>query len=418
MPVSVDHGRGGVGNFNNRMGSNFLLCTYDICSAYKKLISVMCSLLLASVIMFLQTIINLLLLKNYYKFHSFQVCNVLISFLYLIIWYDIASWFRPFLILLSGDLETNSGPKSISRQSFSICHWNLNSISAHNYTKISLLTAYVLVHNFDIICLLETYLNSETSTDDQNLEIPGYCLLRADHPSNNKRGGICIFYRTTLPLRVLNISHLSECITFEISIGNQVCHFIHLYRSPRQTQEEFQTFISNLKLSLDALLCGNPFLTVMSGDFNAKSKDWCSIDITSFEGSELDFLTSQFGLLQIIKEPTHVLDNSRSYIDLIFTSQPNMAMFDLKIFYPPSYERTLWHFKHANSDHIKRVIDICDCESALNYIDANDQVSVFNSTILNIVSNFISDETITCDDRDPPWMNSFIKNLIRAKDNF
>ena len=342
------------------------------------------------------------------------------------------------MILLSGDIETNPGLKPISGQGFSICHGNLNSISAHNYTKISLLTAYFLVHNFDIICLSEAYLNSETSTDDQNLETPGYCLLRANHPSNNKRGGVCIFYRTTLPLRVLNISYLSECITFEISIRNQVCRFIHLYRSPSQTQEEFQTFISNLKLSLDTLLCGNPFLIVMIGDFNAKSKDWCSIDITSFEGSELDFLTSQFGLLQIIKEPTHILDSSRSCIDLIFTSQPNMvidsglyaslhsnchhqiiyAKFDLNIFYLPPYERTVWHFKHANSDHIKRAIDIFDWESALNYIDANDQVSVFNSTILNIVSNFILNETLTCDDRDPPWMNSFIKNLIRAKDNF
>ena len=72
--------------------------------------------------------------------------------------------------------------------------------------------------------------------------------------------------------------------------------------------------------NLDALLCSNPFLTVMIGDFNAKSKDWCSSDITSFEGSELDLLTSQFGLSQIIKESTHILDNSRSCIDLIFTS--------------------------------------------------------------------------------------------------
>ena len=31
------------------------------------------------------------------------------------------------------------------------------------------------------------------------------------------------------------------------------------------------------------------FLTVMNVDFKAKSKDWCSIDITSSEGSELDF---------------------------------------------------------------------------------------------------------------------------------
>ena len=118
MPVSVDQWRGEVGNFNNRVASNFLLCIYDICSAYRKLISVMCSLLLASVIMFLQTIINLLLLKNYYKFHSFRVRNVLISFLYLIIWYDFAAWFWPFLILLSGDIETNPGPKPISGQKF------------------------------------------------------------------------------------------------------------------------------------------------------------------------------------------------------------------------------------------------------------------------------------------------------------
>ena len=75
------------------------------------------------------------------------------------------------------------------------------------------------------------------------------------------------------------------------------------------------------------------------------------------------------------------------------------------------------NFKHANSDHPKRTIDIFDWESTLNDIDANDQVSVFNSSILNIVSNFIPNETIVCDDRDPPWLNSFIKNLIRAKDN-
>ena len=56
-----------------------------------------------------------------------------------------------------------------------------------------------------------------------------------------------------------------------------------------------------------------------------------------------------------------------------------------------------------------------DCESALNNID---QVPVFNSTIINSVTNFILNETITCDDRYPPWMNSFIKYLILAEDNF
>ena len=93
----------------------------------------------------------------------------------------------------------NQDPKPISEQSFAICQWNLNSISAHNFTKISLLTAYVLVHNFDIICLSETYLNSETSTDDKNLEILvsiRYALIILS---------IIKEEATNLPLKLLNI---------------------------------------------------------------------------------------------------------------------------------------------------------------------------------------------------------------------
>ena len=155
--------------------------------------------------------------------------------------------------------------------------------------------------------------------------------------------------------------HLSECITFEINIANKICRFIHLCRSLSQTKDEFQMLKSNLKLNSDASLCGNPFLTVTIGDFNTKSKDWCSINVTSFEGSDFDFLTSQFGLSQIRKASTNILDNSRRCIDLIFTSQPNMAIdsgvhaslysnchpqiiyvkFDLKIINPPPYKRTV-----------------------------------------------------------------------------
>ena len=62
---------------------------------------------------------------------------------------------------------------------------------------------------------------------------------------------------------------------------------------------------------------------------------------------------------------------------------------------------TVWHFKNADSDHIKRSIDIFDWEFALNYLDGNDHISAFNSTIVNTVTNFIPNETITCDDRGP-----------------
>ena len=106
--------------------------------------------------------------------------------------------------MLGGDVELNPGPKQSSINAFSICHWNLNSLSAHNCAKIFLLKAYIAIHRFDIICISETYLDSSTSPDDKNLEISGYNLIRSDHPSNNKREGICIYYKHFLLLRILN----------------------------------------------------------------------------------------------------------------------------------------------------------------------------------------------------------------------
>ena len=98
------------------------------------------------------------------------------------------------LLELSGDIVFNPGPKSDPSQSFSICRWNLNSMSAHNYSKISLLTAYISIHVFDIVCLSETYLTSTTDINDENLKIPGYIMYCIDHLSDVKIGGVYIYY--------------------------------------------------------------------------------------------------------------------------------------------------------------------------------------------------------------------------------
>ena len=85
----------------------------------------------------------------------------------------LAAWFYRLLLLLSGDVELNPGPKCNYNNAFSIFHWNLNSTPAHNYDKVFLLKVYIAIHKFDIICISETYLGSSTSFDDNNLEISG-----------------------------------------------------------------------------------------------------------------------------------------------------------------------------------------------------------------------------------------------------
>ena len=133
--------------------------------------------------------------------------------------------------LLNGDIENNPGPKRNLSNHFTVCHWNLNSISAHNFAKVQLLEAYLAVHKFHIVCLSETYLNFSFPFHDDNLDIPGYIMVSADHPADSKRGGLYMYYKNCLPLKVLDIRFLQESIAFELRIGDKLCSFIFFYKS-------------------------------------------------------------------------------------------------------------------------------------------------------------------------------------------
>ena len=210
-----------------------------------------------------------------------------------------------------------------------------------------------------------------------------------------------------------------------------MCKILCLYRSLSQTRDTFETFTDNLELTFDTFTNSNPFIIVAIGDFNAKTTKWYENDMTSYKGLKTNFITSQFGLQQLIHEPTHLTGKSFSCIDLIVASQPNFVMesrvhsslhssyhhqivlakFDLKIFYPPLYEREIWHFDKANADLIRRSINEFSWENKFSNTDANQIVNLFNETIQNILSNFILYKAIFYDDRDPLWINSKIKNL-------
>ena len=287
------------------------------------------------------------------------------------------------MITLSGDVELNPGPKRKAAQTLLICHWNLNSTCAHNFAKLSLLRVYVSVHKFDALCLSEAYVDS--NIDDESLEISGYYLIRFDHPSNKKRGGICVYYKNFLRLKVTGVRLLEECIAFDVIISNKLCSFVALCRSPTQSQDDFATFCDNFEMTLDLESKKNPFLLVVLGDFNAKLSQWHDKDSSTFEGISIESITSQLGLHQIINEPTHILENSSLCIDLIFRSQPNLsvesgtqpsfhpncyhqiiyAKFNLEVLYPPPYTQEVWHYKDSNVDLIRRSINEFDWERAL-----------------------------------------------------
>ena len=99
--------------------------------------------------------------------------------------------FRTILLLLSGDVETNPGPETLD-----FCCWNLNSITADDFLRVSLIEAYNLVFNYDLIGIVETHLDSTVEKD--SLALDGYSFIKANHPQNVKRCGVGLYIKDSL----------------------------------------------------------------------------------------------------------------------------------------------------------------------------------------------------------------------------
>ena len=104
---------------------------------------------------------------NYYRY-AYPLINMkksLLSFNFdisLILLNLFYSLFYQILLLLHGDVETNPGPNK-KYNPFTCCHWNVNSLIAHNMVKLSSIAASNTIHKYDFICISETYLDSSSN---------------------------------------------------------------------------------------------------------------------------------------------------------------------------------------------------------------------------------------------------------------
>ena len=151
---------------------------------------------------------------------------------------------HPLHVVILNQIQGLEGviPATISRYA----NGNLNSMTARTFEKINLLEAYNTINKVDVICLSEYYLDLSIASDNDDLNIKGYNLYRADK-INVKRGGVCAYIRESLPVRCLSNAYLQKYLILEISINNKNGYVVSLYRSPSQTLDEFDSFINNFE---------------------------------------------------------------------------------------------------------------------------------------------------------------------------
>ena len=118
-------------------------------------------------------------------------------------------------ILLSGDVETNSGPETLG-----FCTWNLNSITAYDFLRVWLIEAYNSVYKYDLIGIVETHLDS--TVDKGRLTLEGYSFFKNNHPQNVKRFGLGLYVKDSLPATErIDLVTLPECVVCEIHLNRK-----------------------------------------------------------------------------------------------------------------------------------------------------------------------------------------------------
>ena len=171
------------------------------------------------------------------------------------------------------------------------------------------------------------------------------------------------------------------------------------------------------------------------GDFNARNSEWWNGDSTNLQGTELVELAAQCNLNQVIYGPTHILPNSASCIDLIFTMETNFitdsgvlpSLFprchhqliftkvSFTTLFPPAYKQRIWYFSKANVNAIRQAVNCVDWDRAFNGLNIDERVKFVTEFVLNVFYNFVPNKLITIRSYDTLWMTPEIKRMVLEK---
>ena len=162
------------------------------------------------------------------------------------------------------------------------------------------------------MCLSETFLDSSIPNVDNRINIAGYSLLRADHPSNTKKGGVCVYYKDFLPLiRKFEITDLKECLVTEITVENEKWFLTCLYRLPSQNCDQFSYFCKDHHALVSLVI------SILNAQNGIRLIKICSWRNTAY--------TTTVVYSQLINKAIHCGNGSSSCIYLIFTFNTNLV---------------------------------------------------------------------------------------------
>lgn len=169
----------------------------------------------------------------------------------------------------------------------------------------------VAVESLDVICITETWLNTDRRDFEGEYHLPGYTMFHRDR-GNRAGGGVMIYVRSHLDTLLKPINSPYELLGIEIR-ADITLHLYLLYRPPHQTVD----FDRDLYDVLTNLLSDET--AILIGDFNCRV-DWGTQNAGGEGGRLIEFANDNF-LTQMVRAPTRG-DNT---LDLVFATDEDMV---------------------------------------------------------------------------------------------
>lgn len=338
------------------------------------------------------------------------------------------------LLLIAG-IERNPGPSTndsasdstyshvsfddaVIKGKFSIVHYNVQSVSS----KIDLIESEL--HNFDIVCLTETWLDGRTS--DNDILLNGFNLYRRDR-GGDSYGGVCVYVKQNIFSRRRYDLELPavECVWLEVLTHHKKYLIGTFYRPPNSINAYFSAIEDSISLAFDT----NIQDILITGDFN--------LDISKqASNKKISDICQHFNLKQLILEPTHYTETSSSVIDLFLISNKNHVLLsgvgepfldqNLRYHCPiycvlhfnkyvsPTYTRQIWLYDRGDFQSLSRELEETDWNSLHNN-DIDIYATNITDKILRSASKHIPNKSIHVRSSDPPWLTNSIIRLMRKR---
>ena len=343
--------------------------------------------------------------------HHTTFCYALLAYLALI------TVFLSQLLLLAGDIESNPGPDISSHDrrenQIKLMHLNIWSLPP----KVPVLETEA--SNYDIIAVTETHLDN--SVTQEALSLTGFSdPLRRDR--NRQGGGIAVYAKKDIHLipKQQYMDPRFENIWTEV-ITNRNRFLLGVIYRPPDSDDITWEYMSQC---LEEILIDYKYDIIIVGDLND--------NLLNNGNSVLQAMINNYGLIQVITEPTRITPTSRTLLDPVITNNEHLIQssgvldpicsdhcptYATLRFYKPNrtYRKHIWkyddgdyasmnmHFLNTNWDHM---LDTNNTEKAAELVAEK---------INNIAKENIPNSEITIRPKDPPWLTNSIRMHIRKR---